>query len=391
MPQANKRWFDSECTRPDRCPKCGDSQHREGFRCQTSKHQCKICHKFGHFSSLYYKKTDGLHNHNRSLCSPRAHQLKIGSIFTQDFFEQKVRSLLKWRRFILLAVTGAIYTSWDQFYSTTASSHKLDYKLTPHKKRTKFLRARIDTCANVNLMPISVYWLLYKDPDCQKLAPSNKSKVKAFSTEKIQIVGSCDLFVLCLDTKCLMEVTFQVTSHEGSVIVSCATRFGFRLDTAPWDLDVLPDSGSLIYSKADPPVKQKYKKSVPVSRLSDSVHWWEVQSPPVSRVQETEVIQCVNQKVQAKCKQQHCQVPVHTVFDDRNCQETKDIHMWPVKPAMDMQSNKPAASLQQRVPQEDDKNCQFNMKQNYQEGQDGPVCSDKQCQENVYMWQVQPA
>ena len=33
----------------------------------------------------------------------------------------------------------------------------LEYVLAPNKKRTKFLRARIDTCANVNILPISVY------------------------------------------------------------------------------------------------------------------------------------------------------------------------------------------------------------------------------------------
>ena len=35
---------------PDRCKKCGDSQHVEGFRSLTGKCQCKNCHKFGHFS-----------------------------------------------------------------------------------------------------------------------------------------------------------------------------------------------------------------------------------------------------------------------------------------------------------------------------------------------------
>ena len=114
----------------------------------------------------------------------------------------------------------------------------LEYKLKPHKKRTKFLRARIDTCANVNLIPISVYKLLYKDPDCQKLAPSNNSNVKTYSTEKIQIVGSCDLFVLHPDIKCLQEVTFQVTSHEGSVIISCATSPVLDLIQPHMDLDV---------------------------------------------------------------------------------------------------------------------------------------------------------
>ena len=32
----------------------------------------------------------------------------------------------------------------------------IEYKLKPHRRRTKFLWAKIDTCSNVNLMPISV-------------------------------------------------------------------------------------------------------------------------------------------------------------------------------------------------------------------------------------------
>ena len=31
----------------------------------------------------------------------------------------------------------------------------IEYKLKPHRRRTKFLRAKIDTCFNVNLLPIS--------------------------------------------------------------------------------------------------------------------------------------------------------------------------------------------------------------------------------------------
>ena len=43
-------------TSPDRCKKCGDSQHINGFRCLASRHQCRNCQKYGHFSSLCYKK-----------------------------------------------------------------------------------------------------------------------------------------------------------------------------------------------------------------------------------------------------------------------------------------------------------------------------------------------
>ena len=68
-----------------------------------------------------------------------------------------------------------------------------------------------------------------KDEDCTKLAQSNKVAVKTYTTEKIKIVGSYKLFVLYPDTKCLQEVTFQVTSHEGSVIISCATSIDLNL------------------------------------------------------------------------------------------------------------------------------------------------------------------
>ena len=189
-PQEYRRRFDHEQTREDRCTKCGDSPHREGFRCPASKQQCKICHKFGHFSSLCYKKREKYDNLKMSFGSPKAHHLMIGSVYNKDS---------------LCSLSEDYSSEEDSFFlqlqvqSTQAETNciapqhlvtHLEYKLKPYKKKIKFLRARIDTCANVNLMPISIYRLLYKDPDCQKLATSNKSNVKINSTEKIQIVGS---------------------------------------------------------------------------------------------------------------------------------------------------------------------------------------------------------
>ena len=31
----------------ERCSKCGDSRHVEGFKCPEKKYQCKYCHKYG--------------------------------------------------------------------------------------------------------------------------------------------------------------------------------------------------------------------------------------------------------------------------------------------------------------------------------------------------------
>ena len=72
-------------TSPERCKKFGDSQHVEGSRCPASKHQCRNCYKYGHFSSLCYKKKE-VFDKKRSLesRSPKAHQLQIGSVCAHD-------------------------------------------------------------------------------------------------------------------------------------------------------------------------------------------------------------------------------------------------------------------------------------------------------------------
>ena len=153
-----KRRFDPEHT--DRCQKCGDSLHREGLRCPVAKCQCKLCKKIGHFSSMCYKKIEKSDYYQRSFWSSSPKAPIKSWICTDSILVQPIRRLIK-QRFILLAVEGAttMWWSWDQIYSTMASVTNLEIKLKPHKNRTKFLRVRIDTCANVNLMPISVYKL----------------------------------------------------------------------------------------------------------------------------------------------------------------------------------------------------------------------------------------
>ena len=41
-----------------------------------------------------------------------------------------------------------------------------------HENRNLYLQARLDTCADVNIMPVSVYKLVFKDPSMEKLIPN---------------------------------------------------------------------------------------------------------------------------------------------------------------------------------------------------------------------------
>ena len=90
----------------------------------------------------------------------------------------------------------------------------LAYKLKPHLKKTKYLRARIDTCAEANIIPLSVYKLVFKDPDCEQLAPSTKVVVSTYTTDKIKIVGSCSLFVVNPGTSSLKQVTSMLQAMK---------------------------------------------------------------------------------------------------------------------------------------------------------------------------------
>ena len=140
----------------------------------------------------------------------------------------------------------------------------LEYKLKYHRRNTKFLRARIDTCSNTNVMPASIYKKIFKDPDCSKLTQIQSEGIYTYTTEKIPVIGSCELLVLHPDDKCFLKVPFHVVSIEGSVIVSYATSINLNLIQIHSELDTnVPDCARLYYSSADKPGtnQEQQKKS----------------------------------------------------------------------------------------------------------------------------------
>ena len=169
----------------------------------------------------------------------------------------------------------------------------LAYKLKPNQKKTQYLRARLDTCADVNIMPVSVYKLVCKDPDCKKLAPSSKLHIGTCTTYKIKVIGSCTLFVVHPDTQCLKEVTFHVTSYEGSGVQSCATMLELSLIQPCKTLDFIPSNASLISSNADYPRKNSSQKNMPVLKLHQKRCSSKEQSHAVLTTQDHNINQCV--------------------------------------------------------------------------------------------------
>ena len=98
----------------------------------------------------------------------------------------------------------------------------LAYQLKPHHKRNQYLRARLGTCPDVNIIPASVYKLVFQDPDCKMFAPS-RLEIGIYTTNTVKLVGSCMFSLIHPDSKCLLDVTFYVASNNGSVLLSCVT------------------------------------------------------------------------------------------------------------------------------------------------------------------------
>ena len=85
----------------------------------------------------------------------------------------------------------------------------LVHRLKPHHKINQNLRARLDTCSNVNIVSVSVYKLVFQDPACMKLVPS-KLEIGTYMTDTVKLVGSCVFYLVHPDTKHLQEVTLYV-------------------------------------------------------------------------------------------------------------------------------------------------------------------------------------
>ena len=59
-----------------------------------------------------------------------------------------------------------------------------------HENRNLYLRARLDTCADVNIMPASVYKLAFCD---QKL---DKLQIDTYTNDTVKIVGTCKQYLV---------------------------------------------------------------------------------------------------------------------------------------------------------------------------------------------------
>ena len=246
----------------NQCSKCGDTAHQEGFTCPAKKYQCKVCHKFGHFTSQCFQKKQ---YHQQKYRQPKAHQIQIeeSHSYIHDYLSE---SSSVEDSFCLQVKVQRPNKKTQQPSHITHLITNIPYKLKPHHTRNKYIRAQIDTGAEVNLMPVSIYKLIYQDNDLQKLSPCNL-KIGTYTADTINIIGTTVIYLIHPDTKQPTKTTFHIASSEGSVLLSCNASLQLSLIQYRPRLNYLPPRASLIMTKEDHPKSASMHMQIQTQQL----------------------------------------------------------------------------------------------------------------------------
>ena len=71
----------------------------------------------------------------------------------------------------------------------------IPYRLQPYHKHNKYLCVQFDTCTGVNLMPESVYKLVFNDPQTSNLA-KNDIDLTVYTRHSVDLIGKCTFYML---------------------------------------------------------------------------------------------------------------------------------------------------------------------------------------------------
>ena len=138
------------------------------------------------------------------LRNSKAHQLQVGVVYAQqDSICSQSSDLTSRNESLCLQVKIQCIQTNTTFPTPHHLMTNLAIRLKPHHKRNQYPQARLDTCADVHIMPVSVYKVVFQDSDCKKLAPS-KFEIGTYSTDTVKLAGSCVFCLVHPDTKCCL-------------------------------------------------------------------------------------------------------------------------------------------------------------------------------------------
>ena len=176
----------------DRCSKCGHTKHAQGFACPAKKYQCKACKKYGHFTSLCFSKQKPCTKHSAYQITAEEIENDSESEVEEDADSTSDDSS------ILYQVKAVVNQAKSKVPKKTHPIANLPYQIKQYQSHHKYLRVCLDTCADVNIMPRSVYQMMFNDPEVKHLA-DNDISLGVYTDHEVNILGvssTCSIQIL---------------------------------------------------------------------------------------------------------------------------------------------------------------------------------------------------
>lgn len=200
------------------CPNCGNEAHQGNNTCPARGRKCKFCHKSGHFVNscrkLKYKRQQ-LHEMG---ATDELHQLD--SELSDNFDRLQFQS-------ITLASTKVMPIADRELFTV------VNVDLTGQHDKPTALRAKVDTGAQSNALPLRLY---------QKMFPKNltangmpkpgalqqsASSIIAYGGHTVEQYGVCTIPMEYNGTK--TNGSFYVTADQGAAIIGLPTSLALGL------------------------------------------------------------------------------------------------------------------------------------------------------------------
>ena len=121
-----------------------DTKHAQDFAYPANKYQCKACKKYGHITSLCFSKQKTCTKHS-------AYQITAEEIENDSESEvEEDEDSTSDDSFVLYQVKAVIHQARSKVPKKTHLIANLPYQIKLYQAHHKFLRVRLDTCADVN-------------------------------------------------------------------------------------------------------------------------------------------------------------------------------------------------------------------------------------------------